>query len=113
MLPWRAARHGNARRIRAGVCRFTRATRMSDLHILPHPRRPRRRLSRALARRLQRADLARLRENLIDLDAAITDAVAALDPTDAIGAARLAELSAQYRACTKALAARELREVRA
>ena len=56
-------------------------------------------------------DLARLRENVIDLDAALADALDAIDPDDRASVARLADLSGQYRAHLAALARRELRAV--
>ncbi len=56
-------------------------------------------------------DLGRLRENLIDLDVALTDAIATLDPDDPLDVAHLAELSDLYRAHRAALARHELHEV--
>ena len=55
--------------------------------------------------------LARARENLIDLQIAIEDALDTLDPTDPIATAQLAELSEQYRQHRDYLVRHELREV--
>ena len=58
-----------------------------------------------------RIALAQLRENRIDLERAIDDALDTLDWSDAIAVGRLAALTAQYRATRAALARHELREV--
>jgi hypothetical protein len=56
-------------------------------------------------------NLGRLRENLLDLEVAIADAVATIDAADPRAAAHLADLSTLYRLHVVALARYELREV--